>query len=474
VRQPRARLAWLQGVFAACLLVPLWQPWAEPLAQPLAQPLLEIQVYTTGIAVDQASGSWRWLDLIAGVLCAGVAVRWFWLVLGLLRLRRYRTNAERLSPVPGVIARLQTRLGVQPEFYLSSELASPLTFGIRPAVVLLPTRFAGMPEETQEAIVCHELCHVRRRDWLVTFAEETVRGLCWFHPFVAWLMREMQLMREQVVDRQVVEITGSRQAYVAALVEIASARVHPAIAMAPLFLGKRQITRRVQMLAQEVSMSRVRLAVSLAMMGTILAGTGQLSAWSFPLQSVRPAPAETQYAAEKAKAFADVWNRAERLQVPRDEATVPSRIPMILAAASAQASPSASPQQSTRPSTAEGQDLAEKARAFAEAWELAKQLPNQRRLPRTLHSVIPEYTEEASRLSGMMTLHFEVGIDGQPRNIRVVRSLETSFVEKAVEALQQWRFQPAEKDGKPVAAEAVAMVYFRPARLAMGLYFPMQ
>jgi TonB family protein len=287
-------------------------------------------------------------------------------------------------------------------------------------------------------------------------------------------MREMQLMREQVVDRQVVEITGSRQAYVAALVEIASARVHPAIAMAPLFLGKRQITRRAQMLAQEVSMSRVRLAVSLAMMGTILAGTGQLSAWSFPLQSVRPAPAETQYAAEEAKAFADVWNRAERLQVPRDEATVPSRIPMILAAASAQASPSASPQQSTRPSTAEGQDLAEKAQAFAEAWELARQLPNQRRPPRTLHWVIPEYTEEASRLSGTMTLRFEVGIDGQPRNIRVVRNLETSFFEKAVEALQQWRFQPAEKDGKPVAAEAVAMVHFRPARLVMGVYFPMQ
>jgi TonB family protein len=235
------------------------------------------------------------VEVVAVVLGAGVAVRWFWLALGLFRLRRYRTNAERLSPVPGVIARLQSRLDVQPECYLSNELASPLTFGIRPAVVLLPTRFAGMPEETQEAIVCHELCHVRRRDWLVTFAEETVRGLCWFHPFVAWLIREMQLAREQVVDRQVVEITGSRQAYVAALVEIASARVHPAIAMAPLFLGKRQITRRLEVLMKEVSMSRVRLVLSVGAMLLILAATGQFSARSFPMQGVGQAPEERVY-----------------------------------------------------------------------------------------------------------------------------------------------------------------------------------
>jgi TonB family protein len=240
-------------------------------------------------------GSWSWIDLVVFVLCTGVAVRWLWLALGLFRLRRYRANAERLSPVPSVIARLQTRLGVQPEFYLSSELASPLTFGIRPAVVLLPTRFTGMPEETQEAIVCHELCHVRRRDWLVTFAEETVRGLLWFHPFVAWLVREMQLAREQVVDRQVVEITGSRQAYVAALIEIASARVHPAIAMAPLFLGKRQITRRVEVLMKEVSMSRVRLVLSVVAMLLILAATGQFSAWAFPPQGAGQAREETVY-----------------------------------------------------------------------------------------------------------------------------------------------------------------------------------
>jgi TonB family protein len=122
-----------------------------------------------------------------------------------------------------------------------------------------------------------------------------VRGLFWFHPFVAWLIREMQLAREQVVDRQVVEITGSRQAYVAALIEIAGARVHPAIAMAPLFLGKRQITKRVEVLMKEVSMSKVRLVFSVAAMLLILAATGQFSAWAFPQQGAGQAPEQKVY-----------------------------------------------------------------------------------------------------------------------------------------------------------------------------------
>jgi TonB family protein len=265
-------------------------------------------------------------------------------------------------------------------------LASPLTFGIRPAVVLLPTRFAGMPEETQEAIVCHELCHVRRLDWLMTFAEETVRGLLWFHPFVAWLIREMQLAREQVVDRQVVEITGSRQAYVAALIEIARARVHPANAMAPLFLGKRQITRRVEVLMKEVSMSKVRLVFSVGAMLLILAATGQFSAWSFPPQGAGQAPEEKVYRV--------------------GDGVTP---------------------------------------------------------PKVLSKVEPEYTEEArdAKLAGTVVLYVEIWPDGRAHNVRVVRSLGMGLDKKAIEAVEKWTFEPAQKDSRLVTVGATIEVNFR-------------
>ena len=46
-----------------------------------------------------------------------------------------------------------------------------------------------------------------------------------------------------------------------------------------------------------------------------------------------------------------------------------------------------------------------------------------------------------------------VGPDGKPRDIRIQRGLGMGLDQKAIEAVQQWRFQPATKDGRPVAVQ---------------------
>jgi protein TonB len=53
-----------------------------------------------------------------------------------------------------------------------------------------------------------------------------------------------------------------------------------------------------------------------------------------------------------------------------------------------------------------------------------------------------------------------VGADGVPRNVRVLSSLGMGLDEKAVEAVQNWKFEPAMKDGKPVAVELAIEVDF--------------
>ena len=55
---------------------------------------------------------------------------------------------------------------------------------------------------------------------------------------------------------------------------------------------------------------------------------------------------------------------------------------------------------------------------------------------------------------------FVVGTDGKPRDIKVVRSLGLGLDEKAIEAVQKWRFDPARKDGKPVAAQINVEINF--------------
>jgi TonB family protein len=83
--------------------------------------------------------------------------------------------------------------------------------------------------------------------------------------------------------------------------------------------------------------------------------------------------------------------------------------------------------------------------------------------PTAISAPNPVYTDEArkARLSGYCTLDVVVGPDGQTRDIRVTRKLGKGLDENAFEAIRHWRFQPATKDGKPVAVLITVRVKFK-------------
>lgn len=83
--------------------------------------------------------------------------------------------------------------------------------------------------------------------------------------------------------------------------------------------------------------------------------------------------------------------------------------------------------------------------------------------PRLIVKVEPGYTEEAraAKVQGTAVLGVEVWPDGQAHNLHVKRSLDPGLDAKAIEAIQQWRFKPAEKDGRPVKVKATIEVNFR-------------
>lgn len=83
--------------------------------------------------------------------------------------------------------------------------------------------------------------------------------------------------------------------------------------------------------------------------------------------------------------------------------------------------------------------------------------------PVLIHRVEPEYTEEARRagVEGTVTLTVAIEPDGMIRNVRVIRSLNASLDQKAIEAVTQWRFKPGFKDGKPVTVNARIEISFR-------------
>jgi protein TonB len=83
--------------------------------------------------------------------------------------------------------------------------------------------------------------------------------------------------------------------------------------------------------------------------------------------------------------------------------------------------------------------------------------------PVALYDPEPEYSEEArkAKYQGSVVLWVVIDASGHPREIRVQRSLGMGLDEKAIEAVRNWMFTPAKKDGQPVAVQVNIEVNFR-------------
>ena len=83
--------------------------------------------------------------------------------------------------------------------------------------------------------------------------------------------------------------------------------------------------------------------------------------------------------------------------------------------------------------------------------------------PRALQTPDPEYSEEArkAKYQGTVVLWLIVDQSGHPQNVRVARSLGMGLDQKAIEAVRQWKFEPAMKDGHPVSVQINVEVNFR-------------
>jgi len=280
IRIPGIRLICWQGLIAVCLALPALQPWLTTKASS------NIRISMgPAVAAGAAEGSrgmvFPAMGIIILLIGAGAAVRFSILGLGLWRLRRYRRHS---TFVPGAFNDLQRRLGVFADVQVSADVSGPVTFGFLRPVILLPETCLD-----NESIACHELVHVRRRDWLFTVVEECILSVFWFHPAMWWMVAEIQLAREEAVDREVVALLNSRDQYLESLLALASSRAGFDLAPASPFLRKRHLQKRVAALLKEISMSKFRLTSSLAAFTAVLAMSAWLGVRAFPL---RAAPQE--------------------------------------------------------------------------------------------------------------------------------------------------------------------------------------
>jgi len=287
LRQPGARLVYWYILLAACLALPLAQPWKPAILAGTVEVTTVVTAVRTSAPVSHFSIPPAVVALL--LLAAGVLFRLLFLAVGFWKLRRYCRHALPLDPAPS--------WGAEASLRVSADVPGPVTFGWRKPVVLLPKAFPNLDPRVQDAILCHEILHVRRGDWLFTLAEELVRAAFWFHPAIWWLLGEIGLAREQEVDRQAIGITRQRDEYMDALLAIAGSHAGLDLAPAPLFLRKRHLKQRVVLILSEVRMSNTRLISALTASVVALAAACWLVTGTFPLmaapQVVNDAPGIT-------------------------------------------------------------------------------------------------------------------------------------------------------------------------------------
>jgi beta-lactamase regulating signal transducer with metallopeptidase domain len=242
---PQARYAVACVALAACVLWP-----AIELLRVLSGPgdaslpmtaLAHSDVATTATAsadaVDRPGWhAWRdaaadrapWLVALWAIGAVAMLLR---LAGGLRWVARLRRDAQ--APADPVwqarLDRLAQRFGLRGvRFAVFEGDGGPVSIGLwRPLVLVPAALLARMPVEAIEALLAHELAHIRRRDYLVNLLQRLAEALLFHHPVVWWLSHRIRIEREQVADDLAATALGEPRRLAHALLALERAAFPP-------------------------------------------------------------------------------------------------------------------------------------------------------------------------------------------------------------------------------------------------------
>lgn len=215
------------------------------------------------------------------------------LALGLLRLGWV---ARRARPVGN--RRLLERLeSLASRFEISRSIAlletdHPgllVTYGVVRPRIIIPSTAADWPDERIDAVLAHELAHVRRGDWAAQILAQIVRSWWWFNPFIWIAVRRLRHEAERACDDEVLRLGTPAPEYAAYLLEIARAAEFqrlPVTYLAPAMGRPSRLQQRVEAMLDRTlergsGSTRSRLGIAIGLLAAATAiGTFGVSAQS--------------------------------------------------------------------------------------------------------------------------------------------------------------------------------------------------
>jgi beta-lactamase regulating signal transducer with metallopeptidase domain len=238
--RPQARYAAACGALLLCAALPLAgtvqriaQPEADAVTSPLplavadegGQGAMPSMVLEAGRFAGWEEALQERLPLVVLFWAIGAGLLALRMVLGLAWVRQ-RSRPGRLQADPAWQARLDglaRRMGIGRRVVLGlvDDLSSPVTAGWWRPVVLVPASLvSGMPPQLLEALLAHELAHVRRCDYVVNLIQSAIEILLFYHPAVWWLSNRIREEREQIADDVAASTLGEPRRLALALSEL--------------------------------------------------------------------------------------------------------------------------------------------------------------------------------------------------------------------------------------------------------------
>ncbi len=263
---------------------------------------------------------------LAGVLLFQLRCLAAWIAAG--RLRRVGVcgvPAAWVEKLDDLRARLRM---TRPVTVLESCFAEvPVVIGhLRPVILMPVGLLAGLPTGQIEAILLHELAHIRRADYLVNLMQTLVEGLLFYHPAVWWISNAIRTERENCCDDLVVLTNVDAHEYATALAALAENRW--TLRQAALAATGGNLVNRIRRLLAQPESPRMPVTPVLSVGILVVTGAVALTAWQVPAPAgPRPlikalplvfAQAQTSPPAAKESPY-DKWLKEEVVYIITDQ-----------------------------------------------------------------------------------------------------------------------------------------------------------
>ena len=381
--------------------------------------------------------------LAVTIWLAGLVVSALVLLVGLARLRWLRASSARVTDGPWhrLCSDLAQACGLKRgvELLLGPRPGLVATWGWRRPAVVLPESASGWSEERMRIVLLHELAHARRGDWVLQIVAEGLRCVWWFNP-LAWAVRaQLRRESEHAADDLVLARGVPAAACATHLVELArESRKHrrtwlPAPAMARPSHLERRLSAMLNPHRNRRPMTRLARFGSLGVLvpAAVFVASLQVADAIGQEPQTEPRGTTTRTLTIDGQNVNELVGRAAALQ--EQLATVLAELQTLL-------------NEPVRPTDGSNE---------------AVRIGNGVRPPRKIHDVQPAYPPAAREagIQGLVILDATISPTGEVSDIKVLKSVP-ELDQAAIDAVEQWRWEPTLVDGEPVSILLTVTINF--------------